>query len=74
MHKLETKHAHRGSKFVLFKESCQVKKELKIREKIGLARPNPPTPTLSFFKFIYESCTKHTQNDSLKIKIRQCLR
>ena len=42
---------------------CQVKKNQKIREKLGLARQNPPTPLFNFYFF-----WKHVQQKKLRHK------
>ena len=51
-----------------YKGSCQVEKKSKIREKLGLTIPHPPTP----YPFFGETCTvekKHTKNTQIPQKI-----
>ena len=55
------------------KGSCQIKKNQKIREKLGLFRPHPPIPPIQFF-FFFETWNQHkkhkiTQHFPRKIKI-----
>ena len=47
------------------KGSCQVKKNPKIRQKLGLLRPSPPTP-LSIFWGFFGNIGKHENNTHKK--------
>ena len=53
-------------KYLYTEVSCQVNKNLKIREKLGLVRPHRPTPLSIFLKHLEtnntKKNTKHTQN------------